>query len=565
MSTGSPRSPVARSPHVGPLADLDPGIGPQPLVELAVADVDRHDLGRAPLEQAVGEPAGGRAGVERPPARTSIAEARRGRRRASRRPGSRSGGGSPASSTGSPGATRRAALSAGAPPTVTRPASMAARACSRLAARPRGPARRRGAGGRAASALPGSAGGRVAGLAGWRLLGGRLLGRGLLGRRLLGRGLLRRRLLGRRLLGRRLLRRRLLGASSSWPEPSSPSTSWPVPSWRWPSWPSHPATPWSSRPGRTARGPPGAGRGHRVGHALHHALDVVTGGEVEVLQRAVDLGADRSRNRSVFCRLRSTSSSIVDCACSACTSPALTRSWIDRLGTCLGHGVNAIPASRYRLSRSLSAMAGEVTTAPGELATSWPRAGYVLAVLPLPTRTRSAGRRSSPGSSSACASPCFLVWQPSPFSDTVEDTEFNLRWAAIPCEVVEGRPLSVSEVVATYQAGDDEACGHRRARGRPFDPDKHVYLSVLFATSCTAACSTCRATCCSCGCSATTSRTGWATCCSRSSTWRAAWWRRSPTCWSTRRRPCRWSARRAPSPRSWARTSSGTRTPGSAR
>ncbi len=43
----------------------------------------------------------------------------------------------PVTSTGSWGATMRAALVAGAPATVTRPASMAARACWRLAARPR--------------------------------------------------------------------------------------------------------------------------------------------------------------------------------------------------------------------------------------------------------------------------------------------------------------------------------------------------------------------------------------------------------------------------------------------
>jgi hypothetical protein len=33
-------------------------------MELAVADVDRDHVGRAPLEQAVGEAAGGRTGVE---------------------------------------------------------------------------------------------------------------------------------------------------------------------------------------------------------------------------------------------------------------------------------------------------------------------------------------------------------------------------------------------------------------------------------------------------------------------------------------------------------------------
>ena len=49
---------------VGALADLDAGVGAQPLVQLAVADVDGHHRGRAPLEEAVGEPAGRRAEVE---------------------------------------------------------------------------------------------------------------------------------------------------------------------------------------------------------------------------------------------------------------------------------------------------------------------------------------------------------------------------------------------------------------------------------------------------------------------------------------------------------------------
>src|SRR5690606_39628981 len=53
---------------VAALADLDAGVGAQPLVELPVADVHGDDLRRAPLQQAVGEPAGRGAGVERPPA-----------------------------------------------------------------------------------------------------------------------------------------------------------------------------------------------------------------------------------------------------------------------------------------------------------------------------------------------------------------------------------------------------------------------------------------------------------------------------------------------------------------
>ena len=55
-------------------SDVDPRIGPQPLVELVPADVDGHHRGGARLEQAVGEPAGGRPGVERATPATAMAK-----------------------------------------------------------------------------------------------------------------------------------------------------------------------------------------------------------------------------------------------------------------------------------------------------------------------------------------------------------------------------------------------------------------------------------------------------------------------------------------------------------
>lgn len=78
----------------------------------------------------------------------------------------------------------------------------------------------------------------------------------------------------------------------------------------------------------------------------------------------------------------------------------------------------------------------------------------------------------------ACAA-IYLLWQPTPFTETVDDTDFSLRHAAIPCEVVEGRPLTVDEVRATVQLNRLEACGI----GSPASPedfaDKSVWLSVL--------------------------------------------------------------------------------------
>lgn len=54
---------------------------------------------------------------------------------------------------------------------------------------------------------------------------------------------------------------------------------------------------------------------------------------------------------------------------------------------------------------------------------------------------------------------------------------FNLERAAIPCEIVQGEPLSLGEITATFAEGDPEACG--REGGPPLFPDKSVWLAVL--------------------------------------------------------------------------------------
>ncbi|MGH9225496.1 MAG: rhomboid family intramembrane serine protease [Acidimicrobiales bacterium] len=64
--------------------------------------------------------------------------------------------------------------------------------------------------------------------------------------------------------------------------------------------------------------------------------------------------------------------------------------------------------------------------------------------------------------------------------ETGEDVKFTFRYAAIPCEVVEGRPLVEPEVARTLD-GDAEAC----VRGAPDDPsqevfpEKSVWLAIL--------------------------------------------------------------------------------------
>jgi membrane associated rhomboid family serine protease len=60
------------------------------------------------------------------------------------------------------------------------------------------------------------------------------------------------------------------------------------------------------------------------------------------------------------------------------------------------------------------------------------------------------------------------------------ELSFNLRHAAIPCEVVSGEPLSTDEVVATYSQGDPEACAVDLGLGeQPLFPDKAVWLAIL--------------------------------------------------------------------------------------
>ena len=73
----------------------------------------------------------------------------------------------------------------------------------------------------------------------------------------------------------------------------------------------------------------------------------------------------------------------------------------------------------------------------------------------------------------------YFVWQPSPLGDTDEDVIFTLDHAAIPCEVVEGRPLDQNEVIATFNQGLTNACNIDQDRSAPFAPDKNVWLAVI--------------------------------------------------------------------------------------
>ena len=197
--------------------DATRGSARRPLVELVAADVDGDDRGGARLEQAVGEPAGRGAGVERAPPGDVDVEAVEGGGELLAAPADVAGAGADDGDGVARADHVRAGLVAGAPSTVTRPASMAARASSRCGTRPRrtsSASRRRRGRGRQLPAAAFLAAAFLAGaflaaaffLAGAFLAAAFLAGAffaaaflrpswpaGLLGRGLLGRGLLRRR------------------------------------------------------------------------------------------------------------------------------------------------------------------------------------------------------------------------------------------------------------------------------------------------------------------------------------------------------------------------------------
>ncbi len=75
----------------------------------------------------------------------------------------------------------------------------------------------------------------------------------------------------------------------------------------------------------------------------------------------------------------------------------------------------------------------------------------------------------------------WLFWQQEPQRGPVEDLRFDLEHAAIPCEVVQGRPLTEQELTATYgvNGGDTMACEVGRHDSPSGFPGKDVWLAVL--------------------------------------------------------------------------------------
>jgi membrane associated rhomboid family serine protease len=75
----------------------------------------------------------------------------------------------------------------------------------------------------------------------------------------------------------------------------------------------------------------------------------------------------------------------------------------------------------------------------------------------------------------------FLVQRP--FEATPDDQiTFSYSYAAVPCELVEGRALTVNEIRQTLR-GDDTACVResREVASTEYAPNKQVYLAVIYS------------------------------------------------------------------------------------
>lgn len=87
----------------------------------------------------------------------------------------------------------------------------------------------------------------------------------------------------------------------------------------------------------------------------------------------------------------------------------------------------------------------------------------------------------------------FFAWQPLDTSGTVdvetaagilrfdESTAFVLEYAAIPCEIVQQRPLSIDEIRSTFGDGmiRPESCGAGSTASPPVFGDKSVWVALL--------------------------------------------------------------------------------------
>jgi membrane associated rhomboid family serine protease len=68
-----------------------------------------------------------------------------------------------------------------------------------------------------------------------------------------------------------------------------------------------------------------------------------------------------------------------------------------------------------------------------------------------------------------------------PFDEGTSQDRFAFEVAAIPCEVVQGRPLTEDEVVRTLRFQDESACDRSSTDDEAVLPDKSVWLALLYS------------------------------------------------------------------------------------
>jgi membrane associated rhomboid family serine protease len=64
--------------------------------------------------------------------------------------------------------------------------------------------------------------------------------------------------------------------------------------------------------------------------------------------------------------------------------------------------------------------------------------------------------------------------------EQVKQITWTVEHAAIPCELVRHRPITVPEVILTFRDGDTTACQPTPV-GPPLEPHKNIYLAVLYS------------------------------------------------------------------------------------
>ena len=68
-----------------------------------------------------------------------------------------------------------------------------------------------------------------------------------------------------------------------------------------------------------------------------------------------------------------------------------------------------------------------------------------------------------------------------PFDENTSQAAFSYEVAAIPCEVVQGRPLTVDEIARTFEQEDETACETGSPVGPEYFPNKSVWLALVYS------------------------------------------------------------------------------------